>query len=316
MANKILITGFSGFVGQHLLSHLLALNNDAVIIGIDMNDPLFVFPKSVQFKKINLLDEENVNELIRDVGPDVIIHLASFSKVSESWLNPISSFKNNTNIFLNIIEAVRKNGLNTKFLSIGSSEEYGIVDATAVPLREENALNPNSPYSVARVSQEWMSKVYAKGYNMKVIITRSFNHYGLFQHDNFVIPSMVRQLCEIKNKNEKSSLSVGNIDVIRDFIHVSDVVKAYSLLLNKGISGEVYNICTGRGISLREVIRIISNKLNIKPEIIINKDLYRPNDNPIIIGDNKKLFQLGWKPEISLEQGLDEMIEFYLNRPK
>ncbi|MBK9191858.1 MAG: GDP-mannose 4,6-dehydratase [Crocinitomicaceae bacterium] len=312
MSQRILITGISGFVGYHLLSHYRANKAPVEILGVDLFHPKFELNANSEFKQIDLLDEEKVNNLIRDYRPDFVIHLASFSKVSDSWVSPIESFKNNTNIFLNLIEAIRKNCPTSKLLSIGSSEEYGIVDAKKVPLNENDELNPNSPYSVARASQEWMSKVYAKGFGIDVIITRSFNHYGTFQNDNFVLPSMVKQLCEIKKGNGSKLLSVGNIDIVRDFIHVKDVVQAYTHLLEKGKSGEVYNICTGRGISLRDVIQIISDKLEIKPEITINKEFYRPNDNPIIIGDNTKLHNLGWIPEISLEEGLDELIAFYL----
>lgn len=312
MKQKILITGISGFVGKHLLAHFDNKPFDVQISGVDLIHPDFNLPPFCQFKKMNLLNEAEVNDLISEFRPDAVIHLASFSKVSDSWISPIESFKNNTNIFLNLIEALRKKSPASKLLSIGSSEEYGIVDSKKVPLREEDSLNPNSPYSVARVAQEWMSKVYAKGYEMNVIMTRSFNHYGTFQQDSFFIPSMVKQLCEIKKENAQSPLYVGNIDAIRDFIHVKDVVRAYTTILEHGKSGEVYNICTGRGTSLREVIQIIADKLEITPDIVINKNLYRPNDNPIIIGDSTKLQKLNWHPEISLEDGLDELIKFYL----
>lgn len=314
MDKRILITGVSGFVGYHLLSEYNNSGYKNEVLGVDLMEPAFDIGANNSFKKINLLNELKLNDLISDFKPDYVIHLASFSKVSESWKSPIESFKNNTNIFLNLIEAIRQNCPTSKLLSIGSSEEYGVVEAKQLPLKENNELNPNSPYSVARVSQEWMSKVYAKGYGIDVIITRSFNHYGIMQQDNFVLPSIVKQLCEIKKDKKSAVISVGNIEVVRDFIHVKDVVAAYLHLLKNGKSGEVYNICTGRGVSLREVINIISDKLELTPEILINKELYRPNDNPIIIGDNTKLRSIGWSPKITLEEGLEELINFYLNQ--
>lgn len=314
MAQRILITGVSGFVGRTIVDYLQLQENAVAITGVDMAEPGFALPANTSFQKMNLLDEDAVGKLVKILQPQAVIHLASFSKVSESWVKPIESFKNNTNIFLNLIEAIRLNSPLTKLLSVGSSEEYGIADPAALPLTEESKLNPNSPYSVARVSQEWMSKVYAKGYGLNVVITRSFNHYGIYQHDNFVIPSLVKQMCGIKKGSGNNVLYVGNIDVVRDFIHVKDVVKAYACLLEKGIPGEVYNICTGRGVSLRGVIEMISDKLGIAPEIAINKALYRPNDNPVIIGENSKLRKLGWEPGIALEQGLDELISHYLEK--
>ena len=168
MSQRILITGISGFVGYHLLSYYCAHQTSVEILGVDLFQPKFELSRNNSFKQLNLLDEEKVNDLISEFKPNSVIHLASFSKVSDSWISPIESFKNNTNIFLNLIEAIRKNCSSAKLLSIGSSEEYGIVDAKKVPLTENDELNPNSPYSVARVSQEWMSKVYAKGFGMNV----------------------------------------------------------------------------------------------------------------------------------------------------
>lgn len=238
------------------------------------------------------------------------MHLASISSVSHSWNYPVESFVNNTNIFLNIIESVRELKLPTRILSIGSSEEYGNYPLDKMPLKEEYELKPCNPYSVARVSQEMLSKLYADNYGLNIIMTRSFNHIGPRQNDKFVIPSFVKQLLNAKN-TETLRIDVGNIEIVRDFLDVRDVVEAYHKILTKGTVGEVYNVCSGKGIKLNETINIISEELNIKPEIKIDETRIRPSDNLIIIGDNTKLkTELNWQPKYSLVQTLKDMMTY------
>jgi GDP-4-dehydro-6-deoxy-D-mannose reductase len=198
MEKKIIITGFSGFVSRHIVDHYKNEKFSGTILGLDLTEPSFNLPSFCSFKNTNLLDEKELGDIINSFRPDYIIHLASYSRVSNSWENPVKSFKNNTNIFLNLIESARIHCPSVRILSIGSSEEYGIVDDKSIPLKETHELNPNSPYAVARVSQELMSKVYSIGYGMDILLTRSFNHYGLHQKNDFFIPSIVKQLCEIK----------------------------------------------------------------------------------------------------------------------
>ena len=179
---KYLITGFSGFVAKHFLECLDVQNVTAYVLGVDMNPPEFNMHQyqhvRCSFEQTNLLNKDQVDNIIYQFQPDYILHLASFSSVAFSWKNPVASFANNTNIFLNLLEQVRRMNLNCRILSIGSSEEYGNVQEADIPLHEDHLLNPVSPYAVARVSQEMLSKIYVDGYGMDIIMTRSFNHIG------------------------------------------------------------------------------------------------------------------------------------------
>lgn len=314
---KILITGFSGFVSRYFCEYLEHNGIRSLIKGIDIHDPDFKQEsfKNIKFdfERINLLDKGKVEKIIFEFQPDYILHLASFSSVAFSWKEPILSFQNNTNIFLNLLEAVRKLNISTRILSVGSSEEYGNVEEKDLPLIEDHLLKPVSPYAVARVSQELLSQIYINGYGLDIVMTRSFNHIGPFQKDIFVIPSFVKQLVQLKKSNTKTNqLITGDINIIRDFTDVRDVVAAYYLLLTEGEKGEIYNVCSGKGWSLKEIIDFISKILNIKVDVIVDATLFRPNDNKIIIGFNKKITsRLQWKVKYTIEQSLDDMIHYW-----
>lgn len=320
MMKKFLITGFSGFVSRHFMEYLEDNEIHAVVKGIDAHDPDIKQEDfrhvTYDFEKIDLLDKGKVENVIFEFQPDFILHLASFSSVAFSWKEPNISFQNNTNIFLNLLEAIRKLNLNTRILSIGSSEEYGNVGQKDLPLTEEHPLKPVSPYAVARVSQELLSQVYAQGYGLDIVMTRSFNHFGPFQKEIFVLPSFVKQIVEMKDHGAGiNKLITGDISIIRDFTDVRDVASAYYTLLTKGKKGEVYNVCSGAGWSLKEIIDKICAIMEINVQVFPDDRLYRPDDNRAIIGSNEKLKNaVQWTQEYSLEDTLREMITYWRNQ--
>jgi GDP-4-dehydro-6-deoxy-D-mannose reductase len=225
----------------------------------------------------------------------------------------VQSFQNNTNIFLNLIDAVRKLNIDTRILSVGSSEEYGDVNDNDLPLREDHILNPVSPYAVARISQEYLSRIYTDGYGMDIILTRSFNHIGPMQSSVFVVSSLAKQLVELKKSGKEiGNIVTGDVSIVRDFTDARDVVRAYYLLLKEGKKGEVYNVCSGRGVSLRYLIDMIAKLMNIEVNIKVDNRLIRPADNKKIIGSNAKIKrELGWETTISLEQSLKDIINYW-----
>jgi len=314
---KFLITGFSGFVSRHFLDHLENQKFSSRVLGVDVSAPDFNADEyrhvKCSFEKTNLLDDNQVENIIFQFQPDYILHLASYSSVAFSWKDPIASFSNNTNIFLNLLEKVRALNLGCRILSVGSSEEYGNVSASDVPLAETHPLNPVSPYAVARVSQEMLSRVYVDGYGLDIVMTRSFNHIGPRQRDIFAVSSFARQLVEIKKKGlSKGELVTGDISIVRDFLDVRDVVAAYHSLFRKGRSGEVYNICSGIGVTLERIIAVIAEILNIKVGIKVSEKLIRPSDNRIIIGSNEKLKrETGWDVSYDLRKSLEDIVAYW-----
>ncbi len=313
--SRILITGFSGFVSHHFLEYLYQNKISTDVYGLDLREPSFAYSEyakvlSIRFKVINLLNIEELRELFTEFTPDYILHLASFSSVAYSWRHPAESFSNNTNIFLNLAATVSEFNSNCRILSVGSSEEYGNVFASDLPLTEESILKPVSPYAVARVSQEMLSKVYVDSYHLNIILTRSFNHIGVWQDERFVISSFINRALDLKKAGLKEgTIETGDLMIVRDFVDVRDVVRAYHLLLMKGKCGEVYNICAGKGVKLKTVIDIIGEQVGIKIHTRINPEYIRLNDNKEMIGSFDKIKrELGWEPQIDFEQTIKEMI--------
>lgn len=313
---RMLITGFSGFVSRHFLNYLVENNLSYEVLGVDVNPPKFAMEDYVptlamSFEQVNLLDKEAVEDMIATFRPDYILHLASFSSVAYSWQHPADCFMNNTSIFLNVTEALRKHDLcDCRLLSVGSSEEYGDVKKEELPLQEDMPLVPVNPYAVARVSQEMMAKVLADSFGMQIMLTRSFNHMGPFQDERFVIPSFVRRILDIAESGAKSGeIETGDTSIVRDFVDVRDVVRAYYRLLLDGKAGEVYNICGEKGVSLAEVVDQIADIVGVSVTTRVNPDFVRPGDNQVVIGSAEKIRQdIGWTAEIPLRQTLMDMI--------
>lgn len=314
---KILITGFSGFVSRHFLAYLQENDKETEVCGVDIHPPAFdylSYPNvKVEFHTVNLLETDAVRALLERFRPDYIIHLASFSSVAYSWKHPIECFQNNTNIFLNIIAVVQELHLKCRVLSVGSSEEYGNVKETDLPLCEDSGLLPCSPYAVARVAQEMLSRVYADSYGVDIIMTRSFNHIGPWQDTRFVVPGFISKILKVRKSGAKhGTIETGDLSIVRDFVDVRDVVRAYYDLLLYGKAGELYNICSGTGCRLSDIVDRIARMLEVEIDTEVNPEFVRLNDNRIIVGSYDKINRdIGWKPMISMDITLKDMIDHY-----
>ncbi len=311
---KILITGITGFVASYFMAYLNEIHGNVKVIGIgrekDFNGNSFN-NIAFEYEQADLNNRLRVQDILANHRPDYVLHLASDSSVSYSWKYPIDGFQNNTNIFLNLIESIRILQLNCRILSVGSSEEYGIVDASQLPLNEEAPLNPISPYAVARVSQELLSKVYANGYDLDIVMTRSFNHIGAGQKDNFVISSFAKQVIQ-KKASVIGEIKTGDLSIIRDFLDVRDVVRAYYILLKEGKKGEIYNICSGKGNKLGTLLEIMCHKQGIEYTSQTSSHNLRPSDNPMIVGDNTKITsQTSWQPIYQLQESIVDILDYW-----
>lgn len=319
---KYLITGGAGFVGFHFISYLNSIVQEKTsvlcidkIVPVDINSWI-VDNLELKFEVCDMENETQLTELICNYKPDYILHLAALSSVGQSWSNPVACFKNNTNIFLNIVEAIRKNCCDTKLLCIGSSEEYGNIDENDIPISEDLPIYPENPYAVTKVAQEGLSKCYVDKFGMNITLTRSFNHIGPRQKETFVIASFAKQLAQAYvNGDKKCIMRTGNLGIIRDFLDVRDVVAAYYKILKLGKAGELYNVCSGEGYELNTVIDILSKIANIEIVKEINPDLIRTNDIPKVIGSNKKLiYDTGWKPIYKIEDSLYDIFEYWVKK--
>jgi GDP-4-dehydro-6-deoxy-D-mannose reductase len=311
-----LITGCGGFVSWHYLQHLAQTDFQGQIVGIGTTAPTGV-PESLRFRfeETNLLDSEELSALLSRVRPQFCIHLAAMSSVAGSWVQPDKSFVNNTNIFLNLVEAIRKCSPETRVLSIGSSEQYGTQKDPAAPLTEGDPLNPRSPYAVARCAQEWLGKAYIAGYGMDIVMTRSFNHVGVHQNRRFVLSGFARMFAEsLVKKNRVVPLTAGNLDIIRDFLDVRDVITAYEVVLRQATTGAIYNVCSGQGLRLFEAVKYLSSASGLRYDVALDKSLVRSVETPIVIGSREAITtQFGWRPVHTLQQSLADLLEHWVN---
>jgi len=263
----------------------------------------------------DLRDASSARDTLETVRPDWIFHLAAQSFVPTSWSAPTESLTTNILGQLNLFEAVRHLGLRPRIQIACSSEEYGMVHADELPIRETNPLRPLSPYAVSKVGQDMLGYQYWMSWKMDVVRTRGFNHEGPRRGPVFVSSDFAKQIADIEKGRKPPVIHVGNLEAKRDFCDVRDMVKAYWLALEKGASGEVYNICTGRAWSIREVLDLLLSMTRTKIEVKQDAARMRPSDVPILLGDHSKFAKAtGWQPVVPFEQTLREMLEYWRGR--
>lgn len=308
---KVLVTGATGFVGTHLLHYLLS-QNDFSIVGTHRSDHTNA-PEGIQLQKINLLEQEEVDNLIASHKPEYVYHLAGLASAAESFKSPASAITNNIIAELNILEALKKNELtDTKVLIISTAEVYGFIEPADLPVDEQTSLRPVNPYAVSKIAQDYLGLQYHLSYNMNIVRVRPFNHIGPGQKDNFVLSSFAKQIAEIEKQKKDPVLHVGNIEAKRDFTDVRDMIKAYQLALEKGQSGEVYNIGSGTSRSISDILDILLSLSEVKIEVTPDPKRFRPMDVPEFVCDYKKFHELtGWQPEIPIERTLQDTLDYW-----
>jgi GDP-4-dehydro-6-deoxy-D-mannose reductase len=222
---------------------------------------------------------------------------------------------NNLSLLLNVLEAVRKNSLSPRILMVGSSEVYGPVTEQDLPLRETYPAHALNPYAAARAAQENLAGIYPTGYHIPVVSTRSFNHIGPGQDARFVVSSIAKQVAEIARGKREPVLTIGDGSIIRDFTDVRDVVEAYLMLIERGRPGELYNICSGTGRKIADIVAALLSIGGVSAAIRSSADLMRPQDNPMVIGSNEKIrHEIGWQPRIPFEESLRAVYEYWYSR--
>jgi GDP-4-dehydro-6-deoxy-D-mannose reductase len=315
---RVLITGFTGFVGSHLADHLVA-RGDVEVLGThrwrSRMENVEHLAGRVRLVECDLRDPAAVRRALATTRPDRIFHLAAQSYVPTSWLQPGETILGNVACELNLFEAVRDLGLDARLQIAGSSEEYGLVHPHEVPIREDNPLRPLSPYAVSKVTQDLLAYQYWMSYRLHVVRTRGFNHTGPRRGQVFVTSNLARQMAEIERGLREPVVWVGNLDAIRDFTDVRDMVRAYWLALEHGTPGEVYNICSGRGYTVREVLDILVGLTHVKVEVREDPARMRPSDVNVLVGDCSRLRALtGWEPTIPFEVTLKDLLEYWRQR--
>lgn len=307
---KVLITGITGFAGSHLKQYLLT-NKELKIYGTDLKGQKV---EGVGMYRVDLTQALQVNNMIDVVSPDYIFHLAALSSPAKSFNDPFSTIDNNIRAEINLLEALRTQKNNPKILIIGSGDEYGLVYKEENPIVETQPFRPTSPYSVSKIAQDMLGFQYYLSYKMSIVRVRPFNHIGPRQTDQFVVPSFARQIAEIECGIKPEVIKVGNLSSVRDFTDVTDMVKAYWLAIEHGVLGDVYNIGSGNGVRIEDLLNSLLSRSVKKIKIQVDNTLYRPSDNPALICNAEKFRDLtGWKPEVTLTASLINILDYWRN---
>jgi len=317
---RVLITGITGFVGSHLAEYILANHPDVELFGIrrwrSRIENVEHLLDQVRILECNLVDSSSVKAVIADVRPDKVFHLAAQSFVPSSWNAPAESITTNIIGQLNIFEALRETKLLDTWVQIAcSSEEYGMVYSDEVPIRETNPLRPLSPYAVSKVGQDVLAYQYYMSYGIKAVRTRGFNHTGPRRGEVFVCSNFSKQVVEVEKKKRPPEIFVGNLEAKRDFTDVRDMVRAYWLATESCEPGDVYNICSGLSISIRELLDLVVSNSSVQIEIKPDPSRLRPSDVPLLLGDYSKFHKAtGWKPTIPFRQTLSDIMDYWRER--
>lgn len=311
---RVLITGIAGFVGSYLAEQCLA--HGCEVHGLERpgckKKHLAAIQNKIRIHEADLNDYAGLRRVLKESQPDRIFHLAAQSFVAVSWKSPSDTLATNIIGQAHLFEALRELGMSPLIHVAGSSEEYGMIRENEVPVTEESPLRPLSPYAVSKVAQDLLGYQYFKSYQMKIIRTRAFNHTGPRRSEVFVISNFSWQIAQIEAGLQEPVLSVGNLDGIRDFTDVRDMARAYWLCLEKCEPGEVYNICSGKGRRLSDILPLLLQKSRAKIEVRKDPARLRPSDLPIVIGNCEKFSQrTGWKPEIPFEKTLNDLLDYW-----
>ena len=307
---KALIIGAAGFVGKYLLAHLSETYPwQLYATKLPQEDIQF---DHATILDLNILEKEDILHTLKEIQPDYIFHLAAQSSVALSWKKPALTVDINIKGCLNLLDAIREADLSPKILLIGSGEEYGHISSENIPVSEGTLPRPGNIYAATKVCQNMIGSIYAQAYHMDVMLVRAFNHIGPGQASLFVVSDFCRQVAEIEKGLREPVIKVGNLAAKRDFTDVRDVVRAYVDLIQKGEPGETYNVGSGNAREIRAILDLIISMSEAAIQVEIDPNKLRPVDVPIIEADITKINQLtGWKPEIPLEQTIQETLDFW-----
>ncbi len=323
---KVFITGIAGFAGSHLAE--LFLKDGEEVFGLvhdkkdcsNLTDPHFAgkpLGDSLSLYEGDICNSETLCKVIQEVQPDEIYHLAAVSNVPFSVSQPQLTFEINFNGTRNLFDAVIKSGQNPKILFVGSSDCYGSISPSDLPVREECPFKPVSPYSLSKAAADLLAYQYSKSFDLNIVRVRPFNHIGPRQATTFVCASFAEQVASIEAKISEPILYTGNLKAQKDFTDVRDMVRAYRLILKHGEKGEVFNICRGEAYSVEVILQKLIELSGVAIENRPDPKRFRAIDIPILVGDNSLLkSRTGWQATIPLEQSLEDLLDYHRSRLK
>ena len=316
---RVLITGITGFAGSHLAEYFLAERPEVEVFGTyrwrSRRENIEGIEHQVRLLECELSDPVAVRQALETSRPDAIYHLAAQSFVPASWTAPVQTLVDNVSAQVNIFEAVRSLKLDPAIQIACSSEEYGLVLPDEVPIKESNPLRPLSPYAVSKVTQDFLAYQYFMSYGIRAIRTRGFNHTGPRRGEVFVTSNFAKQVATIEAGKAAPVIKVGNLDAVRDFTDVRDMVRGYVLATEKGKPGEVYNLASGKAITIRAMLDKLIALAKVDVKVETDPARLRPSDVEVLIGDYSKFHaDTGWEPKIPFDQTLEDLLNYWRQR--
>jgi GDP-4-dehydro-6-deoxy-D-mannose reductase len=316
---RALVTGADGFVGQWLIRALLHAGDD--VTGMTRGDHTqlntldVASATAVRWISGELLEPDSLRAVVTAAKPDAVYHLAAQASVAQSLKDPAATVATNVMGTAHLLEACRAEAAGSIVIAAGSAEVYGAVEASELPLRENAPLRPNNPYAASKAAAEALALQYARSGWLRVVATRSFNHTGPGQSTAFAAAAFAKQFADIAGGKQAPVLRHGNLSAQRDFLDVRDVVEAYRLLAAKGTPGVAYNVCSGRAVSMREIVEEIGRLVGRPVELREDPERMRPVDTPIVVGDAALLARdTGWRQTLPLSRTLHDLYEYFLSK--
>ena len=305
-AVRVLVTGAAGFAGSHLIEHLAGTCD---LTGWARSEPPADVVGLASWTRVDLLDRERVRREILALRPTAVYHCAGAAHVADSWQNTALPLAGNVLTTHYLLDALRRVGAPCRVFIPGSATVYA---ASASPLHEESALAPASPYAVSKFAQEQLGLRALTEDGVDVIVTRSFNHTGPRQSPSFAVAGMARQIAQIERGGVDPVIRVGNLDTSRDLTDVRDTVRAYALLMERGVPGTIYNVSSDVARPMRAVLDALVARSQMKVDVVRDPGRLRPNDIPVMVGDSTRLrTATGWAPLIGFDRMLDDLLAYW-----
>jgi GDP-4-dehydro-6-deoxy-D-mannose reductase len=310
----ILVTGATGFVGGHLTE--LLTRRKATVVALSRSAiwprPWARLTRSVPVVSCDLGDGRRVEAVLRDVQPEAIYHLAGYASPGRSFAEPDAAWAGNLTATRSLYDAVIRWGGRPRILFVGTAQVYGEGDKTGMALNEDAPLRPSSPYAASKAAADLASYQYGRSSGLDVVRVRPFNHIGPGQSADYAIPNFARQIAAIARGKRPALLETGNLDSRRDLTDVRDVVEAYALLMERGRSGEAYNVATGQSWTMREVLDRLLALAGLAVEIRRRADLVRTVDPPApVLNVGKLQRDTGWRPRHALDETLADVLDYW-----
>lgn len=308
------ITGIGGFAGLHLANELL--NNGYKVSGsiykYDSKRNISLLKNKTELHRLDILDKKHTYLILKKLNPDYIFHLAGLSSVGQSYKTEKLTYQINVVGTYNILQSSRDLKRLKKFIFVSSSEVYGMFKPLNKTLIEDDIPNPISPYAVTKAAAEQVCLMYHNEYKVPIVISRSFNHSGPYQDEQFVIPSFCSQIAQIELSKKKSIMRVGNLTAKRDISDVRDIVEGYRLMAEKGKTGRIYQLCSNKSIKiqtiLNKLLKLSIKKITVKPD----PQLFRKDDIPVIRGNNLRATkELGYTCRYNINNTLKDTLDFW-----